>query len=149
VADGPDGSALNRADFQELAELRLAEAECLFRNGMFDGAYHLAGYAVEAALKACIAKTVNQFDFPPRNTQRDYYTHDFEVLLKTAALDIMMANDRKSNATLDRYWKIVKFWKEDSRYEPRGSKSQGIVQEFLFAITDASDGVLIWIKKRW
>ena len=94
---------MNRADYQELVELRLAEAECLFRNGMFDGAYHLGGYAVEAALKACIAKTVNQHDFPPRNTQRDYYTHDLEVLLKTAALDIVIADDRKANATLNRY----------------------------------------------
>jgi HEPN domain-containing protein len=43
---------LNRRDFQELALVRLNEAKVLLDAGHFDGAYYLAGYAVECALKA-------------------------------------------------------------------------------------------------
>jgi HEPN domain-containing protein len=140
---------VNRADFQDLAELRVAEAECLFQNGLFDGAYYLAGYSVEAGLKACIAKLTNQYDFPSKNAQRDCYTHDLEILLKTAGLDKMLADDRNANPALDTYWKIVKGWKEESRYDSRGSKTHQIAADFLRAIGDAPDGVLTWIKKHW
>jgi hypothetical protein len=140
---------VNRADFQDLADVRIVEAECLFRNGMFDGAYYLAGYAVEAGLKACIAKTINQYDFPPRNAQRDCYTHDLEILLRTAVLDTILALDRKANNALDGYWHTVKVWREDCRYEPRGSKTPLIVSGFIVAITDLPNGVLSWIKKHW
>ena len=140
---------MNRVDFQDLADLRIAEGECLFRNGMFDGAYYLAGYAVEAGLKACIAKMTSQYDFPPRNAQRDCYTHDLEILLKTAALDIVLANDRKVNRVLNDHWDLVKVWREDSRYEPRGSKTQKDTDEFLRAITNLPDGILTWVRQRW
>lgn len=43
---------LSRSDFQRLADVRIAEAKVLLDAGMWDGAYYLAGYAVECALKA-------------------------------------------------------------------------------------------------
>jgi hypothetical protein len=45
----------DRATFQQLAELRLAEARALHAEGLYSGAYYLAGYAIECALKAKIA----------------------------------------------------------------------------------------------
>ena len=39
-----------------MADQRLVEAKALLDQGMWDGAYYLAGYAVELALKACIIK---------------------------------------------------------------------------------------------
>ena len=47
---------VDRKDLQELSKVRLKEATALLKLGLFDGAYYLAGYAVECALKACIAK---------------------------------------------------------------------------------------------
>jgi hypothetical protein len=41
---------MNRADLQQIAELRLQEARTLLTGGFPDGAYYLAGYAVECAL---------------------------------------------------------------------------------------------------
>lgn len=38
--------------------------------GLYDGAYYLSGYAVEWALKACIAKNVKRYDFPDRKMDR-------------------------------------------------------------------------------
>jgi len=43
---------MNRVDLQQLAELRLKESKALFAAGFPEGAYYLAGYAVECALKA-------------------------------------------------------------------------------------------------
>jgi hypothetical protein len=45
---------VNRAEFQKLADLRAREAGVLLAARCYDGAYYLAGYAVECALKACI-----------------------------------------------------------------------------------------------
>jgi len=45
---------VNRSEFQELVEVRLADADTLIKQGRYDAAYYLAGYAVECALKACM-----------------------------------------------------------------------------------------------
>jgi len=42
---------MNRADFQQLADERISEAAVLLAASKFSGAYYLAGYAVECALK--------------------------------------------------------------------------------------------------
>lgn len=57
---------MNRADLQNLAELRINEAKLLLDRGFYQGAYYVAGYAIECALKACIAKKTQQFDFPEK-----------------------------------------------------------------------------------
>jgi hypothetical protein len=50
-----------RRDFKSLADLRIEDARLLLRSGRQQGAYYLCGYAVECALKACIAKTVKLY----------------------------------------------------------------------------------------
>jgi HEPN domain-containing protein len=60
---------MNRTEFQSLAEVRIREAKALLDAGLWDGAYYLAGYAVECALKACIAKRTRAEDFPPREAR--------------------------------------------------------------------------------
>jgi HEPN domain-containing protein len=47
-----------------LAEARLADAKVRLKNRRYDGAYYLAGYAIECALKACIAGRAKRHDFP-------------------------------------------------------------------------------------
>lgn len=41
-----------REELQQLARLRLREAEALFAAGLYDGCVYLCGYVVELALKA-------------------------------------------------------------------------------------------------
>lgn len=48
--------AITRADFQRVAVMRIEEAQALLDAGKWDGAYYLAGYSIELALKACIIK---------------------------------------------------------------------------------------------
>ena len=78
---------MNRADFQQLANLRIAEAKALLAAGFPAGAYYLAGYAVECAIKACIARTVQQYDFPDKDKVNESYQHNLVRLLKPAGLE--------------------------------------------------------------
>jgi HEPN domain-containing protein len=78
---------MNRTDFQQIAELRLRESKALLDAGCADGAYYLAGYAVECALKACLAKRTQQHEFPEREA-REYYSHNLERLVGFAKLKI-------------------------------------------------------------
>ena len=75
---------MNRTDLQLLAEDRLKDAGVLLANGRFGAAYYLAGYAVECALKACIAKLTKAEDFPIKNSTSTVYIHDLKKLAATA-----------------------------------------------------------------
>lgn len=109
---------MNRADFQKLAASRIHEAKVLLDSKHYEGAYYLAGYAVECALKACIAKKTKRFDFPPSEKEvREYYTHDLAKLIKGAGLDGALKAEVGSNPQFGNYWKAVKDWKEQARYE--------------------------------
>jgi hypothetical protein len=138
---------MNRNDFQQLADVRIGEASVLLAGGMNDGAYYLAGYAVECGLKTCIARLTNQDDFPPKpNSINNYYSHEIEKLLKTAGLTAARDADAAADPDLEANWGVVKNWNEESRY---ARKTQANAQALIAAITDATHGVLPWIKKRW
>src|SRR4051812_17599161 len=80
-----------KADFQALADKRVREAEILLNAGEPDGAYYLAGYAVECALKACIIKRMNTSDeWPDRRFSEDCWKHDLTTLLRVAGLEAAM-----------------------------------------------------------
>src|SRR5882762_8203261 len=72
----------DRATFQQLAESRLAEARLLLANGLPSGAYYLAGYAIECALKAIIAADFRATEIPDPKYVRDIYTHDLSALFR-------------------------------------------------------------------
>jgi len=138
---------MNRADLQQLAELRSKEARILLDAGSFPGAYYLAGYAVECALKACIAKQIKEYDFPNFHFVKKSWTHNLKELLNLAELKDRLEKDMKSNKDLDTFWAIVVNWEEDRRYE------LGVTQEearnLCDAISDPVNGVLQWLKTWW
>lgn len=84
---------------------------------MPDAAYYLAGYAVECALKACIAKSYNQHDWPEKQFVSDGHTHSLSRLLQLAKLDVAFLADTSGNPDLGQNWTIVKDWNERARYE--------------------------------
>ncbi len=139
---------MNRTDFQQLADVRIAEAAALLRRRppMPDGAYYLAGYAVERALKACVAKLVNQHDFPDKQLANDCHTHDIAVLIRVAGLEPAQRADADANISLRNNWSVVKDWRERSRYERHSLEK---AKRLYAAITDPTNGVLPWIKARW
>jgi hypothetical protein len=71
-------SKLTRTDLQGLARLRLREAGLLLDGASFPGSYYLTGLAVECALKACIARSTAEFDFPDLDRAKDSWHHDLK-----------------------------------------------------------------------
>lgn len=137
---------MNRNDLQELAQVRIGEAELLAAQGRWDGAYYLAGYAVECALKACFAKSVNQHDFPDKQRVLAVYQHDLTNLLRVSGVEGDLMSDSVSDPALRSNWETVRTWSEHSRYT-RWSQAQAEV--LLTAITDPAHGVLPWITRHW
>ena len=139
---------MNQSDFETLAGLRVKEALALLENQCYEGAYYLAGYAVECGLKACIARNTNQYDFPPdRNTVNRIYSHDLQTLLGEARLRDIHQGRMQSNAIFAEYWEIAIKWSELSRYET--SISMADAAELYLAITDPVDGVMTWLSQLW
>jgi HEPN domain-containing protein len=143
---------MNRNDFQRLAELRLQEARALLAAEFPDGAYYLAGYAVECALKACVAKRTQQHDFPDKKLVDKSYTHDVEKLLDAAGLSDLLKKDVAQNVELELDWETVRDWSEQSRYELfKGDPTGGLVEAKLLidAVESEKGGILRWIKQSW
>ncbi len=139
---------MNRRDFQRLAEVRRLDALALFRAKRYDAAYYLAGYAVECALKACVAKLTKRYDFPPRDT-KNMYTHALETLTKEARIAKQFEHDRNGDSVLAKNWETVKDWGEERRYQLRGRSGAAAARDFLKAINDSQHGVFRCISKYW
>lgn len=135
---------LRRRNLRELALLRLREARVLLDNRCWEGAYYLAGYAVECALKACIAKSTERYEFPDKARVNASYTHDLDKLLYVAGLD--KALKEATGRQLASNWKVVQQWSEDTRYERR---AEADARAFVQAVGEREDGVLRWLEIRW
>ncbi len=136
---------MNRLDFQAIAYQRLHEAEHLLVGRYFSGAYYLAGYAVECALKACVAKQTQLHDFPPDlSTVREIYTHSLVKLLRIAGLEQSLT--RHESSGLRRKWATVQEWNENSRYQ---IVSQEDTTSMLDAVGNRDEGVLLWLTQHW
>lgn len=137
---------MNRSDFQQLSESRINEAGALLAAGFVDGAYDLAGYAVECALKACIARRTREHDFPEKDS-RKWFIHDLEDLIGFARLKVELDEARDANQALKTNWTIVRNWSEESRYET--GKGVQETKDLLRAIEDPEGGILPWLRQRW
>lgn len=113
----------------------------------WEGAYYLAGYSVECALKACIAKQVKQHDFPDLNTVNRSYTHDLEKLIGLAGLKERLKNDFNEIDGLEVNWSIVKDWSEAARYSP--TVAETLARDMYNACSERTNGVLTWLRQSW
>jgi len=138
---------MNKSDLERLTQERLKDAEILLHHGQWSGAYYLAGYVVECAIKACIAKQTRAFDFPPHPEKaKQIYTHKIAVLLEMATLTQQRNRDMKGDALLRKYWSLVEAWTESARYN-HWSETQA--RELYEAVTDPQQGVYQWIIRFW
>lgn len=129
-----------------MARTRLKEARILLREGYYDGAYYLAGYAAECGLKACIAKETRRSEFPELEKVRNSYTHRLFELVKVAALTSDLTAECTSHKAFETNWTIVKDWSEKARYAKQSEQS---ARELFRALTDSKHGVMRWIRRRW
>jgi len=136
-----------RAEFQHLAAVRLEEAKILLDAGKWDGAYYLAGYAIELALKACIIKTLMATDaFPEKKFSDRCYTHDIGGLVTLADMMTVWLTATTTDSKLSGNWGIAKEWSEQKRYH---QITEAEARDLYAAVADAAHGVLPWIKTYW
>jgi HEPN domain-containing protein len=136
---------VDRKELQDLSRIRLKEAKALLTAGLFDGAYYLAGYAVECALKACIAKGTRRLEFPDKKRVDDSHSHDLQKLVRVAHLDTLLSQ-AKLDPKFRSNWDATEAWSEQSRYRRHRRESAEI---FLKAVSDNRRGVIAWIKLHW
>lgn len=137
---------MTRHDFQQLARMHLRAAKALLDARHWPSAYHLAGFAIECGLKACVARRTRRHDFPPRETA-DIYTHDLTKLLKTARLDPAHKAMTTAHREFDINWTTVKDWTPESRYDHAVTEQRA--RDLYGAITSRRNGVMRWIRERW
>jgi HEPN domain-containing protein len=137
---------MNRGDFKALAAIRLSEANLLLKNNHYSGAYYLAGYAIECALKACISKETRRYDFPDKQRVLDSWVHSLTNLLRTAGLQTSLDAEISADPEFGANWNVVKDWSEQSRYSQTDQKE---AEALIRAISDKGHGVLRWLKQHW
>ena len=124
----------------------MKEAKALLNSGMPDGAYYLAGYAVECALKACIAKETKRHEFPDKKRAELSYTHSLRDLVRVAGLADDCKDYMGRSREFESNWQTVQAWSEQSRYQ-RQSLSVG--RALVSAVVDRRNGVMRWIRQYW
>jgi hypothetical protein len=163
---------MHRLELQALAELRVEEARTLLQAHHPRGAYYLAGYAIELALKAIIAKRFEEHSVPDPKLVSDFFGkkgHDFENLVSLALIKDKFTLELKRNIFFRANWAIIKNWSTESRYSlflgventvQESSLDFGVQETldlFLFqgansllnAVTDKKDGIFPWLKIFW
>ena len=137
---------MDRKDLQDLSRVRLREAKALLDLELFDGAYYLAGYAVECAIKACIAKGTKRWEFPEKRRVDSSHMHNLKELLRVAGLFDEQSTQARNDPFFDKHWETVQIWSEQSRYRRNRKES---AREILNAVTDEHHGVIAWLKLHW
>jgi HEPN domain-containing protein len=132
-----------RQELQDLAELRLREAEALFDAALYDGSVYLCGYVVELALKARVCATLGIEKYPER---RHFLTHDFDELRLLAGLEREIT---AASPAFLKNWSIATDWRPEWRYQPAGTNDRAKAEEVLESIKAHPDGVLSMISRRW
>jgi len=137
---------MDRKDLRALSRVRISEARALLNAGLPDGAYYLAGYAVECALKACIAKETQRYEFPEKKRVDASYTHNLKELVRVAELRGGLREAAAADPQFQQYWDVVELWSEQSRY---GRNSAESAQSLIEAVGDRNHGVMKWVKRYW
>jgi HEPN domain-containing protein len=142
---------VNREYLQRLAQERIGDAKALLAVQRWPGAYYLAGYAVECALKSCVLAHIEKTGaiFSKRaylKSLSDSWTHDLETLIGLAGLTKELGLAHQASLSLKTNWGIAKDWNETSRYD---YKTKDEAEALFEAINQEPDGVLQWLRTYW
>lgn len=138
---------MDRSTLQQLADLRVRDAEVLMAAGQWEAAYYLLGYSVECALKACIVTQFLHHKAPDKKLVNDFYTHRFGELLRIAGLAPALEVRTRMEPAFAASWKTVLDWRETSRYE--AGLDESVTQQMFLAVTDREKGIVPWLKTQW
>jgi hypothetical protein len=138
---------MNRTDLQILAADRVADAEALLQLKRWTAAYYLLGYAVECALKACVARQFRQDEIPDKTFVNNFYTHRLDLLLNISEFKTALDSRAASDAVFLVNWNTVRDWNETARYDHSITETKA--RDLFVAVTDPGFGVLPWLKTHW
>lgn len=149
---------INPQEIKNLAYQRLKEAEILYKNGMFDGAFYLAGYSVELMLKAKICERLgipNLYDETNQDAnsikgigeiRKTLKTHNLFTLLIFSGLKVKFDSDKiKDRDLLKANSLLFTAWDENARYKPCGHMRKNDVEK-LIDLLSGFNGILKWIE---
>lgn len=135
-----------------LSEIKLKAAELLLKNGFFEDAYYLGGYAFELILKARICKILcipNFFETDKsklkpfgKNTDkidRSYKVHDYKELIILSGLYKEFSN-KLTDPIFMADWSVIEMWTEEHRY--LSGKKQIEVESFINSQKNMTSWVL-------
>ncbi|WP_340242028.1 hypothetical protein [Sulfitobacter pontiacus] len=137
---------MRRTDLQNISLGKLEAAHVLAANKRWSNAYYLAGYSVELALKACVAKLISNDTIPDRNLINKVYSHNIGELVGLAGLRTDFEAQKKADSIFAANWAICAEWSPDARYK---DTSAAEATYLLHGISDETHGVLPWIRKYW
>jgi hypothetical protein len=140
------GLGYRRLDLQKLGEAKLLDAIFLSEHDRFSNAYYLAGYAIELAIKACIARQFRAETIPDPKLVQKLYIHDLTQLIGLAGLAAPLRDRLAGDRLFAANWSTVSEWSEASRYEMVDKYS---CQLMIDAIRDDKNGVLQRLKQHW
>ena len=118
----------------------------MLKLGHYDGAYYVAGYAVEFALKACIAKGMRRYEFPDKVKADKSYSHKLIQLVDVAKLENARRERVLSDPDFEINWSVAQSWTEESRYKRHTMES---AKQLIEAVGENRHGVIAWIKLHW
>jgi len=137
---------LKRTDLQALAQTKIDDATHLISVGSYSNGYYLAGYSIELALKACIARQISAETIPDKAFINSVYVHNLKSLVGSAGLSAALKDAEDEDAAFAANWAIVSEWSPEVRYENIEALSAQLLSS---AILDPKSGVLRWIKAHW
>lgn len=104
--------------------------------GLDSGAFYLAGYGVELALKALLTRDLSSYVLPDKKAVDAAHTHDLRRLAEQAGLD------PESDANVRVAWNVVTNWGPESRYqEHSATRAREMVE--------SAEEVVKWLKPTW
>jgi hypothetical protein len=137
----------NPNDIRQLADLRIIEAENLNTVGYPDGAFYLAGYAVELYLKAKICENLNLPTFytqyaPKTDLARTFLIHNLDRLLLLSGLLPKFEAEKIRDPIFKTHWVNIEPWSEKNRYDGQGTHLNKTTTEFIESVKFITQ----WIK---
>ena len=137
---------LSRQLLQKLSLGKIEDAALLFEAERWSSAYYLAGYAVEFALKACIARRFAAEAIPDKKFVLAVHSHSLKELVGLAGLKAELLTHEGKDSHFAANWGITAQWLPDTRYEQTDKAS---AQYLIEAIRQPDHGVLKWIQIYW
>ena len=142
-----------RQNFQQIALVRLDDAQALLDKNQYDGCCYLAGYCIELALKAVTCKLMGRDDFfslARPESVRASKIHNLRELIILSGLWQEFEELEKNDPLIFANWAVILNnikWSEQLRYEIGLTEIQAT--NVVEAIAHPQNGILRWIKNYW